>query len=230
MQRMHITDDTMQRLVDGELTTVEYQDAILALEADPTTSDSNAWRRCALTFLESQAFELGAKSWLDARKRGEDIAERDLVAPTHPESVIAKRTIPAWMTFLTVAASIAGAFWVGGLMRDLTLPPLPRGEAANVAVTSQPTFPATYEQTSSEGSIFVSMPAMESEDESFDREAWLAGAPTPLSPEMQRHWERVGFTLRTGKRLFRKTLLPDGRTIDAPIEQYELVPNNAEPQ
>ena len=86
---MQLTEDTIQRLVDGELDAAEYQDALLALEADPTTCESNAWRRCALTFLESQAFEFGAKSWLEARKRGEsgnelNDTETTLVAPIAP--------------------------------------------------------------------------------------------------------------------------------------------------
>jgi anti-sigma factor RsiW len=42
-----ISDETLQRLVDGELDPSEYQEVLLALEADPSTCESNLWRRCA---------------------------------------------------------------------------------------------------------------------------------------------------------------------------------------
>lgn len=210
---MHLTDDTLQRLVDGELTAREYQDALLALEADPSTCESNAWRRCALSFLEAQAFELGAKSWLDARKRGEDLGE--LV--TQPVAAAPKKRIPTWMMLLTVAASLAGAFWVGGLMGDLSRPksPFPIVVAAPEGAQKPEIF-----DKNPDGTLFVTVDVDES---TFDSAAWVAGTPSPLDPKILRSWEEEGFTVRASRRLIPVTL-SDGKTIIAPFEQYEKVP------
>lgn len=215
---MQLTDDTLQRLVDGELSASEYQEALLALESDPTTCESNAWRRCALSFLESQAFELGAKSWLEARKRNEsnlDEVQKSLVMPAPG------RKIPAILMLLTVAASLAGAFWVGSLMGDLSRPK-PIGTGIEVVKTDGQK-PGVYEENP-DGTIFVSATV---EDESqFDSAAWVTGTPTPLQPEIQRRWEQEGFTVRASRRLIPVTL-PDGKKIIAPFEQYEKVPRSA---
>ena len=51
-------DDTLlDRLVDGELSDAEYREALVALDSHP-----DGWRRCALAFLEAQAWgrDLGA--------------------------------------------------------------------------------------------------------------------------------------------------------------------------
>jgi hypothetical protein len=207
---MQLTEDTIQRLVDGELDAAEYQDALLALEADPTTCESNAWRRCALTFLESQAFEFGAKSWLEARKRGEsgselNDAETTLVAPIAQPA----RKFPAWLTLLSVAASLAIAFWIGGQMSELSRPKLP---------------PFHNIEETSDGSIFVSVSV--DDEGAFDREAWLAGAPSPLPLEIQKRWEQEGFGVRARRRLIPMTV-PDGRTIPLPFETYEKVPRTS---
>jgi hypothetical protein len=211
---MQLTDDTLQRLVDGELTAAEYQDALLALEADPTTCESNAWRRCALGFLESQAFEFGAKSWLEARKRGDEQSE----SKAQPLQAAPKSKIPTWMMLLTVAASLAGAFWVGGLMGDLSRPKL---TTPGLLVESPVNGKLDPFKENADGSIFVSVP-VDSESE-FDSAAWVNETPTPLPLDIQRKWEQEGYTVRARRRLI-PVAIPNGRTIIAPFEQYEKVP------
>lgn len=211
---MQLTDDTLQRLVDGELTAAEYQQVLLALEADPSTCESNAWRRCALGFLESQAFEFGAKSWLEARKRGDEVG--DILV--QPAPAAPKSKIPTWMMLLTVAASLAGAFWVGGLMGDLSRPKLltPGNYVNNPVDVKLDPF-----KENADGSIFVSVP-VDSESE-FDSTAWVNETPTPLPLDIQRKWEQEGYTVRARRRLI-PVAIPNGRTIIAPFEQYEKVP------
>jgi hypothetical protein len=123
------------------------------------------------------------------------------------------------MTGLTVAASLALAFWIGGLMGELSRPAPPTPDFA--ALTPSASGKPTFEQFSADGSFFVSVPAIDAAG--FDREAWLAAPPTPLPIEMQRRWERLGYTIRASRRLVPKEV--DGRTIYAPIEQYEMVPS-----
>jgi hypothetical protein len=211
---MQLTEDTLQRLVDGELSAAEYQDALLALEADPSTCETNLWRRCALAFLESQAFELGAKSWLETRQRGEMLSD----STSQPALVTKAPNVLAWALLLTVAASLAGAFWVGGLMGDLSRSkgngPLLGGAPSTVNA------PNVFDENA-DGSIFVSIP-VDSEGE-FDSAAWVNGAPTPLPPDIQRKWEEEGYTVRARRRLI-PVVIPNGRTIIAPFEQYEKVP------
>lgn len=221
---MHLTDDTLQRLVDGELSTREYQDALLALEADPSTCESNAWRRCALSFLESQAFELGAKSWLEAKNRNEpEFDQEHSSLATH---ITPSRRIPAWVMLLTVAASLAGAFWVGGLMGDWSRPATPVTGFANNRDLLKEVQDArqTFEGDASDGSFLVSVPVEDATE--FDSAAWVKETPTPLSPEIQRKWEQEGYTVRARRRLIPITI-PNGRTIIAPFEQYEKVPLNS---
>lgn len=219
---MQLTEETIQRLVDGELDATEYQEALLALEADPTTCDSNAWRRCALTFLEAQAFEFGAKSWLESRKIGESGIEEKEAEVTLAPIARPSRQIPAWLTLLVVAASLAGAFWIGSQMSEWSRPKLPSME--HVAGTgARPHGPPKFEETS-DGSIFVSIDV--DDEGTFDREAWLAGAPSPLPLEIQKRWEQEGFGVRARRRLIPMTV-PDGRTIPLPFETYEKVPRTS---
>jgi hypothetical protein len=185
---MMITDDTLQRLVDGELSGPEYQNALLALEDDPSTCESNTWRRCALSFLEAQAFELGAKSWIDARNRGDDAAEMAAENAALVENARPKRKFPVWMTLTAMAASLAGAFWVGGVMNNLTRPKPLELVKANVRLPRPP----EVEQLASDGPIFVSFSADDAEEGPFDPDAWMQGAVTPISPEVQLQWQRRG--------------------------------------
>lgn len=223
---MMITDDTLQRLVDGELNPAEYQDALLALEDDPSTCESNAWRRCALGFLEAQAFELGAKSWLDAKNRGDNSSDAAFEGVTQINNPSPKRAGSIWLTLAAMAASLAGAFWVGGLMNDLTRP------GAREVVNTPARVPRApeVEQLASDGPIFVSFSADEEAETAFDPDAWMQGEVTPLSPEVQLQWQRRGYTLRTSRRILRTTRLPDGREIRVPFEQYEMAPTAPAPQ
>ena len=49
----------MERLVDGEMLPDEYREFVASLEDEP-----DGWRRCALSFLESQAFSQDLKDWV----------------------------------------------------------------------------------------------------------------------------------------------------------------------
>jgi anti-sigma factor RsiW len=48
-----IDSETLDRLVDGELSPAEYRRVLQALEQQP-----GAWRKCAEAFLQAQAWQL----------------------------------------------------------------------------------------------------------------------------------------------------------------------------
>ncbi|HUE72313.1 MAG TPA: hypothetical protein VMP01_15620 [Pirellulaceae bacterium] len=101
--RIHSTildDPRFDRLVDGELTAVEYQALLKTLEEKPAL-----WRPCALAFLEAQAW----RSEMGAIRRGQEMAG----AP-QPAAAPAGRAWRRWLPLLAVAASFVVAF-VGGL-------------------------------------------------------------------------------------------------------------------
>jgi hypothetical protein len=92
-------DDRIDRLVDGELTGQEYRELLRSLDQHP-----DGWRRCALAFLEAQAWqrELGA------------LHQDEIVAPTAPPVALSgKRGRPRWASILAVAASFLVTFGLG---------------------------------------------------------------------------------------------------------------------
>jgi len=100
MNAFPITDQILDRLVDGELAGEEYRDVVARLELEP-----DGWRRCALAFLEAQAWG------------------RDIVAPARevrPAKITPSEAKPAaasdtnWSALLlAMAASFLLAFGLG---------------------------------------------------------------------------------------------------------------------
>ena len=94
-----IDDRRFDRLVDGELSPAEYEALLTALDAEP-----EMWRRCALAFLEAQAW------------RGEMSAIRRGQGTESPSKTPASKPVKRpWRSILAIAASFVVAFF-GGLM------------------------------------------------------------------------------------------------------------------
>src|SRR5690349_16591155 len=81
----------LDRLVDGELNDAERRDLLLRLERTP-----DGWRRCALAFLEGQAWRSESKAMV----HGPDVAVRPAPAHSIPRSW--KGGLP-WSTFALAA-------------------------------------------------------------------------------------------------------------------------------
>jgi hypothetical protein len=118
---MERSDDILfDRLVDGELTGAERRELLASLDGRP-----DGWRRCALAFLEAQAWQreipqlVSASTNSSAGKPAEDV-------PLEPE----------WsMNWYALAASLLFAFTLGLALRDLphshqTRAPIPSNIAA----------------------------------------------------------------------------------------------------
>jgi hypothetical protein len=94
----------LDRLVDGELGEAERASLLRALDREP-----DGWKRCALAFLESQAWREAAR---DGGVRGAlDQANRNLF----------RRRQTMFRQFAAVAAVVAVAFCVGFVSRDVAL-------------------------------------------------------------------------------------------------------------
>ena len=101
----------LERLVDGELTDDAQRQLLLAMDAQP-----DAWRRCALAFVEAQALRRdlrGAVSQNDAAIDGSRSAVEKRAAP---------RFLPYRFQWMAMAASLIAAFVVGSISRRLRFP------------------------------------------------------------------------------------------------------------
>lgn len=94
-----VTDVLLDRLVDGEIPSEQYAAVLAALESEP-----DGWRRCALAFLEAQAFknELEIAMGHDAQPKA---ATETTATPVGLPGLL-----------LSMAASFALAFALGALV------------------------------------------------------------------------------------------------------------------
>ena len=221
----------LDRLVDGELTDEQEREILLQLERDPS-----GWRRCALAFLEAQAFRQEFGSMLSV--------------PT--ERPVSRRPAQRYRwggyggTLLAMAASFLVALFVGTQLPGPWRRPAPADPSPNylaegtsngqqpvarperpaeipLEVPRQPQTPSApvwmVELAGPDGeSEPIRVPAVERD--SID-EDWLQNLPAAIPPEVVRQWERIGHPIRQRRRLlpFR---LNDGRQLVVPVDEVNL--------
>jgi hypothetical protein len=225
-------DRLLDRLVDGELSAEEYAAVLRSLGDAP-----DGWRRCALAFLEAQAWqrELGAMGGEAKSPTASAVAIRPTAAT--------KR----WPLLLAVAASFLLAFGLGVAMHPLAPTASPTPVGGQLAQDSmRPSLPVEQvDMAPSPGNVAVPASAvpsgnvtfvMDHGDGSGSREVpvpvydwspesaqWLSGQPMAPSSEMQRAFQRVGRDVRTHKH-FIPLETGDGRQVLFPVEQMEISP------
>lgn len=101
-----INDQELDRLVDGELTEAAYADLMVRMADDPSN-----WRRCALAFLERQAWERELLEWARPVRSQETRVTADRILEGECQDRVssrgsAMRRVPAWSHWL--AASLLG--------------------------------------------------------------------------------------------------------------------------
>jgi len=104
-------DRQFERLVDGELAPDEYRELVASLDDEP-----GGWRRCALSFLESQALAHELNGWMrEATAVGDAEMPDELAAPASGRW----GRLPRRWASLVAAASVAFvlAFGLGILIR-----------------------------------------------------------------------------------------------------------------
>ncbi len=212
----------LDRLADGELSEAERRDLLLELERRP-----DGWRRCALTFLETQCIRLSLGK--QARSANETNAPRrsTFIAPRRTFSQ--KLTGPVG-TALATSACFLIALGLGGLwMRDGGTPgALPSGMniAANQPnnVPTQTTndvskTPWKMVQLQSSGAAEpLQVPAME---RSQIDEQWLASVPQALPEDVLKKLREAGRSVQTSRELMR-VRLQDGRQLIVPVDQITV--------
>jgi hypothetical protein len=210
-------DRRFDRLVDGELGEEDRRTLLSQLDGEP-----GGWRRCALAFLEAQAWK------------------RDLAGLLSPPAPAAAKPQPAagsaWWnrnarTVLAMAGSLVIAFMLGVHLsgRDMTTAVTPLGPRTSVVVPAAHGRPANdalgaanpwrmVTLSAQGGGGAIQLPAIQA-----DRldEAWLRGIPAPVSPDLLQALEESGHRVQQ-----RRELLPvemnDGRRLVVPVDQVDI--------
>ena len=181
-----IDQTVLDRLVDGELDGPARAAALGALEAEP-----GGWRRCALAFLEAQA-------WRDA-----SAADVKPAVGVVRLQTTARRT-PFVRHGLGLAAAAAIAFSAGFVARNGG-PPREVSSMTRSPVTgaTEPAGSASSPMASaSPGSVVAADPA---------------AAPHAVPEYLRRRMEREGYEV-TGDRQLVPVALEDGRKVAVPVE------------
>jgi hypothetical protein len=214
----------LDRLVDDEFTPDERRELLAALDDEP-----GAWRRCALAFLEAQAWR---------RQISQPAAK-----PVQAASILA--TLPTqrknrralWGTCLAVAACLLVSFELGtkfptaGRSPDAQQPiiaqqkntpsqPAPQTEWAESDPDSPDEAPwQTLTLTdSADPQNDIQLRVVEADD---DDQKWLANRQSSVPVELLQQFEQAGLEVKHQQRLL-PIELSDGRRLIVPIEQVDV--------
>ena len=215
-----ISDEVLDRLVDGELPDAERRALLLSLDGRP-----DEWRRCALAFLEAQTW----KAVL-----GDAVKEQpsEAVATLKPS-----QKAFAWRAHLAVAASFLVAFGLATWLNHR-----PGGEqrlnddklaAANLVPNQEtPGNDASPEETTTKppSSIRLTLAGQGNEQQSIDvpvvddarqLQALFAKNPDILPSYVRERIERSGHQIEQHRELL-PIELNDGRQVIVPVDQLDV--------
>lgn len=236
----NIDDRQLDQLVDGELSAEESRRLLVALESDP-----DGWRRCAMAFLESQAWgrELGvvreesAPTVRDARAvssetSGKPVASAKLAGPV---SVAGSRPrIGGLWLPVAMAASFALTFAIGTRVERWRIETGPRSERA--AVTSSTAGVSADEPPDDGGEAMNRLTLAFDGPDGTERRVEVpvyepgkfpGAAESALDAEsadlLARELLRMGHSVRRQRGLVPKQS-PDGRHVVFPVDDYRIVP------
>jgi hypothetical protein len=185
-------DSLVDRLVDGELPDAERRALLLRLEAE-----SGGWRRCALAFLEAQA-------WREAL--GPLAGSGSGAAGPAAVGQRAGRRHRSWRRLVRLsglAAGLVAAFALGWALHGTPAPTGPRTPLARVAPTAPVAPPSPPQPATPE--VRPSRPA--------ERVA-------ALDPGVRR-WERGGYRAEAQERLVSMEL-KGGRKVQIPVREVRF--------
>lgn len=229
----HWTSEALDRLADGELSPEETQDLLRCLDEIP-----DGWRRCALAFLEAQAWKREFATLVPASP-GDPEADTQAV---HASG--GSRSEPKWHLLLAMAATFLLAFGLGQIrLKQPSNEPSPSdlasdGGSGNSSfqsdsrVTPVGTQDLTHQPTS-EVEPLGNVVMVVDEDKPSARQidvpiySWDAqqaiARSSALSPEVINQLEAMGHEVRRSQR-FVPVQLRDGRRAIVPVEEVEIVP------
>jgi hypothetical protein len=215
--RSHSVDDSaIDRLVGGELADADRRELLIQLDNDP-----DGWRRCALAFLEDQAWRSAvAGDGVPSSRTGPIPANH----PPVPRRRISLRRLSMAATVL--AATFAAGLVLGGASRG--------GGSAEVApagvIAKHPSIlPRSAEPIREVGWINL---VDQSSGESPPRRVpilsgpglddhWLTQQPSSVPEYVRAQWERQGYQIEEHRRLV-SVLLEDGRRVSIPVDEVAL--------
>lgn len=224
------TDDDQRQLdllIDGELSEDERRALLMRLENEP-----EGWRRCALAFLEAQAWKssLRTRSPVTPSRPANVQASPNQVPNVEPQSARHHRAI--WLARLGNGASyaLAAALLVAlGVGLGLPLHSESRhSDNASVRLAgagsrNQHPTPVGQRMTLVDQSgRAVELPLFEQGDAA----AILFDRPSALSGDTIRRLERLGHGVRQ-QRQFLHLYTDDGRPVVVPIDEVEVSPTDA---
>jgi hypothetical protein len=215
-------DLDIEQLVDGELNDERRREVLVRMDREP-----GGWRRCAMAFLESQAWGQAARDMT-----------HELEQPAREPQVQPAQRAKAWWagpagTFLAMAASFALAFTLGMLVR------FPAGDAGagprDVVITPPGGDAKSVEYVGSKGSpeadawrtFTVTVPGQPGQadvpflaTDGFDPE-WLLKQPDAVSPDFQRQLHKKGLYVDQHRQLV-PVPMDDGGQLFLPVDQVEV--------
>jgi hypothetical protein len=204
----------IDRLVAGELPDPERRELLFKLEADP-----DGWRRCALAFLEDQAWRAALSGMSPEVQK--------------PLPVVKTEPIPRtrWVRKFALAASIVAlafsvGFAAGGMKRETPQVEVVQQDQPRLP---EPSKPITTDQVREVGWVdlvdgtsgelpprrvpIVSGPGLD--------EQWLRDQPPAVSDYVRARWERQGYQVQERRNLVSVTL-EDGRRISIPVDEVSV--------
>ncbi len=231
-------------LVDGELSTEEQRELFARLDARP-----EGWRRCALAFVEAQAWRSDLRPVTAVRAEAQPpspaalpieptgMAKPDEVSPSPAPFTRAIR-LPSWtQAALTLAASVLCAFFLGLEARRhwpvaavpktiAVVPDVPR--VAEKAPSAD--HPATLvSQNELVGALTLGRTPQESVEVPVFRgpeyEQWVRDQPSAIPEDIRRAMEASGHHVEVERRFVPLTL-EDGRQVIVSVEDVEVRPAN----
>ena len=223
MNDRHLSSQ-LERLIDGELSPAELRTLVSSLDEEP-----ELWRRCALTFIEAQAYS-----------QEMPVLRRSLELPQAREMTrVPPRTKPgdnAWLTLLAVAASFLLAFGLGLIAPTF----FSRGRQDSIANGNfYPSAEMPLAQASSPdlnnlrniGNVQLVVdggdPSQSRQVPVFETQQDLSGvfadsAPS-IGPDLVELLRRHGYEVEQEQR-YVPAALDDGRQMIVPLEGYQLTP------
>ncbi|MCA9270884.1 MAG: hypothetical protein KDA41_20530 [Planctomycetales bacterium] len=243
-------DSRFDRLVDGELPPTEYREMLTQLDDEP-----GGWRRCALAFLEAQAWRSGLTALRD---------ERVGTTPREPATLTVAAARPWNKAFLAaaMAACFLMAVGLGTLLPPLRIAPVvDNGAPGGAAIAESPSQGADGGAALADAALAdalpveraplidgprrgatprnvtlvvdgngagpheVDVPVFDWNDVDADI---FAADRTAIAPEIQDLIERSGHQVLRERRLV-PVDLGDGRQVVVPIEDVRIVPQGRPP-
>ena len=218
--------ESLDLLVDGTLGPADRRDLLLRLDREP-----EGWRRCALAFLEAQA-------WREA------IGDEPIVAASGPSDAgrsprrrVRSRIVPA-----TLAGCLAVAAFAIGRASSPTIPetPIVADEGRDLPGTIAVPEPSELVPSTSEGpdeaSIrevgYVALPSGDPTEADDVRlpvlagpgldERWLRSRPSFVPEPLLRRWADRGYSVAHQRRLVSVQVDDDGRYLTIPVDEVLL--------